>query len=147
MHDPISSARVHTPEAVSARPLASLAINSFRRNAEPSLAARCVNQRTTIPPASTTFAGQRRFVPQVVGAAQGDCAARQPGRLPLQHGNGAICRSLPEPLQSRCCVFRSGGDHRTCSRHVRARNRRCRTRTRAEWERPSRGDHIRPPRS
>ncbi len=89
---------------------------------------------------------------QVAGAAQGDCAARQPGRLPVQPGNGAICRILPEPLQSRRCVLRRGGDRRTCSRHVRARIRRCRTGTRAEWrpcrdagylhDRPSRGDHI-----
>ena len=40
---------------------------------------------------------------------------------------------LPEPLQSRRCVLRSGGDRSTCSRHVRARIRRCRTGPRAEW--------------
>ena len=44
---------------------------------------------------------------------------------------------LPEPLQSRRCVLRRGGDRSTCSRHVRARIRRCRTGTRAEW-RPDR---------
>ena len=64
---------------------------------------------------------------QVAGAAQGDCAARRPGRLPVQPGNGAICRILPEPLQSRRSVLRGGGDRSTCSRHVRARIRRCRT--------------------
>ena len=58
---------------------------------------------------------------QVAGTAQGDCAARHPGRLPVQPGNGDICRILPEPLQSRRCVLRRGGDRRTCSRHVRAR--------------------------
>ena len=52
----------------------------------------------------------------VVGAAQGDCAARQSGRVPVQPGNGDICRLLPEPLQSRCCVLRSGGDCSICSR-------------------------------
>ena len=31
---------------------------------------------------------------QVAGAAQGDCAARQPGRLPVQPGNGAIHRII-----------------------------------------------------
>ena len=70
---------------------------------------------------------------QVAGAAQGDCAARRPGRLPVQPGNGAICRILPEPLQSRRCVLRNGGDRSTCSRHVRARIRHCRTGTRAKW--------------
>ena len=61
---------------------------------------------------------------QVAGAAQGDCAARQPGRLLVQPGNGDICRILPEPLQSRRCVLRRGGDRSTCSRQVRARIRR-----------------------
>ena len=58
---------------------------------------------------------------QVAGAAQGDRAARRPGRLPVQPGNGATFRILSEPLQSRRCVVRSGGDRRTCSRQVRAR--------------------------
>ena len=47
---------------------------------------------------------------QVAGAAQGDRAARQPGRLLVQPGNGALCRVLPEPLQGRRCVLRRGGD-------------------------------------
>jgi ABC-type uncharacterized transport system substrate-binding protein len=38
---------------------------------------------------------------QVAGAAQGDCAARQLGRLLVQSGNGAIFRVLHSPLQSR----------------------------------------------
>ena len=90
--------------------------------------------------------------PAVAGAAQGDRAARRPGRLPVQPDNGNICRILPEPLQSCRCIPLSGGDRRTCSRHVRARIRRCRTGTRAErrpnrnagWipDRPSRRDHI-----
>ncbi len=58
---------------------------------------------------------------QVAGAAQGDRAARRPGRLPVQPGNGATFRILSEPLQSRRCVLRRGGDRRTCSRQVRAR--------------------------
>ena len=58
---------------------------------------------------------------QVAGAAQGDCAARRPGRLPVQPGNGATFRILSEPLQSRRCVVRSGSDRRPCSRQVRAR--------------------------
>ena len=57
---------------------------------------------------------------QVARAAQGDCTARRQGRPPVQPGNGALCRILPEPIQSRRCVLRSGGDRRTCSRHVRA---------------------------
>ena len=36
------------------------------------------------------------------------------------------------PLQSRRRVLRNGGDRRTCSQHVRARIRHCRTGTRAE---------------
>src|SRR3984893_8733121 len=47
---------------------------------------------------------------QVAGAAQGDCAERQSGRLLVQPRNGAVCRILPEPLQSRRCVLRSGSD-------------------------------------
>ena len=39
---------------------------------------------------------------------------------------------LPEPLQSRRCVRRSGGDCSTCSRHVRVRIRHCCTGSRAE---------------
>ena len=35
---------------------------------------------------------------QVAGVAQGDRAARQPGRPPVQPGNGAVCRKLLEPL-------------------------------------------------
>ena len=46
---------------------------------------------------------------------------------------------LPEPLQGRRCVPRSGGDRSPCSRHVRTRIRHCRTGTRAEW-RPRRDD-------
>ena len=89
---------------------------------------------------------------QVAGAAEGDRAARRPGRLPVQPGNGATFRILSEPLQSRRCVVRSGGDRRTCSRQVRARLRHCRTGARAEWrsdrdggclhDHPSRGDHL-----
>ena len=55
-------------------------------------------------------------------------------------------------VQSRRCVLRGGGDRSACSRQVRARIRRCRTRTRAEWwpyrdagclpERPSRRGDI-----
>ena len=56
---------------------------------------------------------------QVAGAAQRDCAARQAGRLPFQPGNGDLCRSLPEALQSRRCVLRRGGDRRACWRQVR----------------------------
>ena len=37
---------------------------------------------------------------QVVGVAQGDFAACQPGRVPVQPGNGDICGILPEPLQN-----------------------------------------------
>ena len=48
-----------------------------------------------------------------------------------------LCRILPGPLQGRRCVLRRGGDRRTCSRHVRARIRHCRTGARAEW-RPDR---------
>ena len=47
---------------------------------------------------------------QMAGAAQGDCAARQPGRPPIQPGNRALCRILPEPLQSRRRVLRRAGD-------------------------------------
>ena len=41
------------------------------------------------------------------------------GRLPVQPGNGNLCRSVPEALQSRRCVLRRGGDLRACSRQVR----------------------------
>ena len=37
------------------------------------------------------------------------------------------------PFKAAAASFGSGGDRRTCSRHVRARIRRCRTGTRAEW--------------
>ena len=47
---------------------------------------------------------------QVDGAAQGDCAARRPGRPPVQPGNGAICRILAEPVQNRRCVLRRAGE-------------------------------------
>ena len=93
-----------------------------------------------------------RHCQQVAGAAQGDCAARQPGCMPVQPGNGAIRRIFSESLHGRCRVLRSGGDRSPCSRHVRTRIRHCRTGTRAEWRpdrdagylhgRPSRGDHI-----
>jgi putative ABC transport system substrate-binding protein len=66
---------------------------------------------------------------------QGDCAARRQGSLPVQPGNGDIFRILAEPLQSRRCLLRSGGDRSTCSRQVRTRIRHCRTGTRAEWRR------------
>jgi putative ABC transport system substrate-binding protein len=33
--------------------------------------------------------------------------------------NPALCRSVPEALQSRRCVLRRGGDSRSCSRQVR----------------------------
>jgi hypothetical protein len=56
----------------------------------------------------------------VAGAAQGDRAARRQGSPLIQPGSGDICRILPEPLQSRRSVLRSGGDRRICSRHVRA---------------------------
>ena len=69
---------------------------------------------------------------KVAGAAQGDCAPRRSGRVPVQPGNGDICQILPEPLQSRRCVLCSGGDCSTCSRHVRARIRHCCTSSRAE---------------
>ena len=49
------------------------------------------------------------------------------GRVLVQPGNGAVCRILPEPLQSRRRVLRSGGNRSTCSRHVRTRIRRCLT--------------------
>jgi ABC transporter substrate binding protein len=74
------------------------------------------------------------------------------GRLPIQPGDGAICRGLPEPFQSCRCVPCSGGDRSPRSRHFRARICRCRTGTRAEWRpdrdagflhgRPSCRDHI-----
>ena len=41
------------------------------------------------------------------------------------------------PFKAAAASFGCGGDRRTCSRHVRARIRRCRTGTRAEW-RPDR---------
>jgi putative tryptophan/tyrosine transport system substrate-binding protein len=47
---------------------------------------------------------------QVAGTAQGDCAARLPGRFLVQPHNGALCRILAEALQSRGRLFRSGGD-------------------------------------
>jgi putative tryptophan/tyrosine transport system substrate-binding protein len=51
----------------------------------------------------------------------------------VQPDNGVVvCRILPKPLQSRRCVFRSGGDRGARSRHVRARIRRCRTGSRTE---------------
>ncbi|MGC2056468.1 MAG: ABC transporter substrate-binding protein [Pseudolabrys sp.] len=37
---------------------------------------------------------------QAAGAAQGDCAAQQPGRLVVQSGNGAVCKYLPQPVQA-----------------------------------------------
>jgi putative ABC transport system substrate-binding protein len=49
----------------------------------------------------------------------------------------ATCRILPEPLQSCRSVLRHGGDCRVRSRQIRARIRRCRTDSRAEW-RPDR---------
>src|SRR5262245_11451100 len=52
---------------------------------------------------------------QVGGTAQGDCAARQPGRYVVQPGNGDICRLFPDALQSRRSVLRSGGDRSTSS--------------------------------
>ena len=58
---------------------------------------------------------------KVAGVTQRDFAACRPGRDAVQPGNGAICRILVEPLQSRCCVLRCAGDCRSCSRHVRAR--------------------------
>ena len=36
------------------------------------------------------------------------------------------------PFKAAAAVLRSGGDRSTCSRHVRARIRRCRTGSRAE---------------
>jgi putative ABC transport system substrate-binding protein len=39
---------------------------------------------------ATGFSCSSRRWGQVAGAAQGDCAARQPGRLPVQPGNGDI---------------------------------------------------------
>ena len=45
-----------------------------------------------------------------------EIAPRVTGRDAVQPGNGAICRILAEPLQSRRSVVRSGGDRRTCSR-------------------------------
>ena len=59
---------------------------------------------------------------QVGGTAQGDCAARRPGRDAVQPGNGAICRIFPEPLQSRRSVLRSGGDRSPCSRQCPSSN-------------------------
>ena len=38
---------------------------------------------------------------EVAGAAQSDCTARQPGRLPVQPGSRAICPILSGRLQSR----------------------------------------------
>jgi hypothetical protein len=70
---------------------------------------------------------------QVAGAAQGDCAACRPGCLLVQPGNWAICRIFLDPLQSRRCILRGGGDRRTCSRHVGARIRRCRRGSNAEY--------------
>ena len=53
---------------------------------------------------------------QVAGAAQGDCAAHEPGRfLLVQSGNDAISRHLPEPIQSRSCFLSGGGNRRACS--------------------------------
>src|SRR5262249_35163085 len=69
---------------------------------------------------------------QMAGAAQGDCAEREPGGLVVQSGNVAICRYLPEPVQGRRCVLRIEGYSGTCSRQVRARSHRCRTCTRVE---------------
>ena len=56
---------------------------------------------------------------------QGDCAARQPCRFPVQPGNGAILRILPEPFQSRRCFVGCRSSRYTCSGHERARNRHC----------------------
>ncbi len=69
---------------------------------------------------------------QVAGAAQGDCAARRSGGLPVQPGNRAL-RILPELLQSRRSLLRRGSDRSPGSRQVRARTRHYRTGTRAEW--------------
>jgi hypothetical protein len=70
-------------------------------------------------------------VRQVAGAAQGDCAAYRPGRLPVQSGNSAIRQLLPKPIQRRRFIVGIGGDRRTCSRSVRVRVRHCRTRSQA----------------
>src|SRR5262249_15558236 len=56
-----------------------------------------------------------------------------PTSIPIQPGKCALCRILPQPLQSRYAVLRSGGDHRACSRHVRARIRLCRRGARTKW--------------
>ena len=37
---------------------------------------------------------------QMAGVAQTDCAARYQGRLPVQPGNGALCRNLPGPFKA-----------------------------------------------
>ena len=42
---------------------------------------------------------------QVVGAAQGDRATHRQGRPPVQPGNGAICRILPEPFKAAAASF------------------------------------------
>jgi ABC transporter substrate binding protein len=69
---------------------------------------------------------------QVVGATQGDCAARRPRRLPVQPDDGEICRILPEPLQSGRCVHQSRGDLSPGSRQLGARIRHSRTGSGAE---------------
>jgi hypothetical protein len=48
-------------------------------------------------------------------AAQGDCAARQPGRLPVQSGYDAISGHLLETIQSRRFVLSTGSDCRAYS--------------------------------
>jgi putative ABC transport system substrate-binding protein len=46
----------------------------------------------------------------VGGVAQGDCAARRPGRDAVQPSIGGICRILAEALRSSRCRIRRAGD-------------------------------------
>jgi ABC transporter substrate binding protein len=50
---------------------------------------------------------------KVAGAAQRDCTARQPGRLPVPTGSSAICPILSGRLQSRCPIPWNSGNRST----------------------------------
>ena len=88
---------------------------------------------------------------KVAGAAQRDCTARQPGRLPVPTGSRAICPILSGRLQSRCPIPWNSGNCSTYSQSIRDRTGYCRTGSRSErWSylnagyfsaRPPCGDH------